>query len=425
MPNKRFEFFFLISISILTLLSFFLGFVFDENSAGGGPNDSEHIWTNLQVFLTNDIRAAITHDDYFDGRSPVAYILHKYLNPFASDYLLYRKSVFALSLLLPLLLIITLKKKFFLEKKELLIFLGSIIFISPYFRTTSYWGIQENYGLFFLISSFLSILIYKEIEERNKKRFLFISFICLFSSLSFYFDQKLLIIPILSLLFILYNSSIYEKIFSITCFTIFSIPYLYFIYLWGGIIPTRQLERSLTFDLENIGYTITIIAFYVFPFFIIKKDCYSLIKNNFFKKKYFLLFVASLIYVLLFFINYEITSKHIYGGGVLYKIATLFFNDLYFQKIFLSFSILISSLIIIFYFTKSHDRLIFLYFILLSLIITPIYQEYYDPLIFIMLLTFFKESIEFTFKNVIFIFCYFLIFLTASNFYYILNPFEL
>ena len=425
MPNKRFEFFFLISISILILLSFFLGFVYDENSAGGGPNDSEHIWTNLQVFLTNDIRSAITHDDYFDGRSPAAYILHKYLNPFASDYLLYRKSVFALSLLLPLLLIITLKKKFFLEKKELLIFLGSIVFISPYFRTTSYWGIQENYGLFFLISSFLSILIYKEIEEINKRRFLFIFFICLFSSLSFYFDQKLLIIPILSFLFILNNSSIYEKIFSITCYTIFSLPYLYFIYLWGGIIPTRQLERSLTFDFENIGYTITIIAFYVFPFFILKKDCYSLIKNNFFKKEYFSLFAVSLIYVLLFFLNYETTNKHIYGGGISYKLATFFFNDLYFQKIFLSFSILISSSIIIFYFSIAHDRLIFLYFILLSLIITPIYQEYYDPLIFIMLLTFFKESIKFTFKNVIFLFCYFLILLTASNFYYILNPFEL
>jgi len=425
MPNKRFEFFFLISISILTLLSFFLGFVYDENSAGGGPNDSEHIWTNLQVFLTNDIRAAITHDDYFDGRSPAAYILHKYLNPFASDYLLYRKSVFALSLLLPLLLIITLKKKFFLEKKELLIFLGSIVFISPYFRTTSYWGIQENYGLFFLISSFLSILIYKEIEEINKKRFLFIFFICLFSSLSFYFDQKLLIIPILSFLFILNNSSIYQKIFSVTCYTIFSLPYLYFIYLWGGIIPTRQLERSLTFDFENIGYTITIIAFYVFPFFILKKDCYSLIKKKFFKKEYFSLFAVSLIYVLLFFLNYETTNKHIYGGGISYKLATFFFNDLYFQKIFLSFSILISSLIIIFYFSIAHDRLIFLYFILLSLIITPIYQEYYDPLIFIMLLTFFKESIKFTFKNVIFLFCYFLILLTASNFYYILNPFEL
>ena len=425
MLNKRFESFFLISISILTLLSFFLGFTFDENSAGGGPNDSEHIWTNLQIFLTNDIRTAITHEDYFDGRSPVAYILHKYLNPFASDYLLYRKSVFALSFLLPLLLIITLKKKFFLEKKELMLFLGSIIFISPYFRTTSYWGIQENYGLFFLISSFLSILICKEIEGSNKKRFLFISFICLFSSLSFYFDQKLLIIPILSFLFIFNNSSANEKIFSVICYTVFSLPYLYFIYLWGGIIPTAQLERSLTFDFENIGYTITIIAFYVFPFLVLKKNCYSLIKNNFFKKKYFPLFAVSLIYVLLFFLNYEATSKHIYGGGILYKLATLLFNDLYFQKILLSFFILFSSLVIIFYFSKAHDRLIFLYFILLSLIITPIYQEYYDPLILIMLLTFFKESIKFTFKNLIFLFCYFFIFLAASNYYYILNPFEL
>ena len=66
----------LISISVVSL---FLGFYFGENSAGAGlySGDIQIIWSNLQIFLSNDIISSIRHEDYYDSRTPIAYIFHK------------------------------------------------------------------------------------------------------------------------------------------------------------------------------------------------------------------------------------------------------------------------------------------------------------------------------------------------------------
>jgi hypothetical protein len=45
-------------------------------------------------------------------------------------------------------------------------------------------------------------------------------------------------------------------------------------------------------------------------------------------------------------------------------------------------------------------------------------QEYFDPLIFIMIFTFFSSKLFITYKNVIILFFYFSIFLVGSNIYY-------
>ena len=114
MQNKRSEEITLITL-ILFLIAFFLyGFFSGENSAGGGllTGDFVSIWGNLQIFLNNDLNTAIMHEKYMDSRSPIAYIVHKFLNPFTEDVLSFRISVFCISLLLPLVFFSQLKKNF-------------------------------------------------------------------------------------------------------------------------------------------------------------------------------------------------------------------------------------------------------------------------------------------------------------------------
>ena len=108
---------------LLSTSSFFLGFYLDENSAGGGSyvGDWVFAWSNLQSFLNNDIFTAIkitsgvNTEEYGSNRTPLLYMLHKLFNPFAESEIGYRRSVFIISLAIPILFYFCLKQKF---KKE-------------------------------------------------------------------------------------------------------------------------------------------------------------------------------------------------------------------------------------------------------------------------------------------------------------------
>ena len=411
-----------ILLSFLILISYFLGFHLDENSAGGGgyQGDLFSIWKNQQIFLENSLRDSIIHEDYFNSRPPLTYILHQYLNPFVNNIEDYRKVVLGISCILPILLFFSLQKNF-KTQKTILLFLSLLVMLSPYFRTSSYWALEENYSLCFLVLTYISIVNFKNyLILKKEKNYINIFFVCFFSCLTFYFDQKLVIIPILTLCFLMFSSLTgKEKLFSLIVFLIFSLPYLYLITLWGTLIPTQAASRLLTFDYENIGYTLTIMAFYVFPFIFFKKKFFTNLRVIFLQKKNLIFIFLMIVYLVIFFLNFEqFYLTYLHGNGILYKVSVLFHN-IFIKKIFLIIGISVSFLILINYFSLIHDRLIIFYFLILSLIITPVYQEYFDPLIFIMMLTFFKEKIEISFKLTIFLFIYFSSLLIGSNYYYI------
>ena len=72
------------------------------------------------------------------------------------------------------------------------------------------------------------------------------------------------------------------------------------------------------------------------------------------------------------------------------------------------------------YFDKNfQEYFILAYFLLLSIIIWPIFQEYFDPLILILAFTFFSSKIYLNYKNSIMLFIYLLIFLGGINVYYL------
>ena len=193
------------SIFLITLaiFSYFFGFYLDENSAGAGGHagDFSIIYNNFQIFLKYDLEEAIAHHDYFDSRPPTSYILHKLFNPFAEGQINYRRSVFFISFFIPILFYFCLKQKFKKEENLLLILISSTIFLSPYFRTSAYWGLQENYGFIFLLLTFLSIIfLNKKNNQFTFKIYIQLLIVTFFSSACIYFDQKLIIIPIICFL---------------------------------------------------------------------------------------------------------------------------------------------------------------------------------------------------------------------------------
>ena len=426
---KKYNLYNFISIFLIALatLSYFLGFYLDENSAGaGGPKgDILHIWSNLNIYINNDILSSLDHSGYYDSRLPTAYLMHEYLNPFIETKISFRRSVFLISLSLPFLFFLCLKQKFKNTDDLLLLLISSILFLSPYFRTSAYWGLGENYGLIFLLLTFLCLNNFLNNENfKNYRIYLQIFFITFLSSCCFYFDQKLIIIPIICFFQILLsNKNIQSKLLTIFLYSLFSIPFIYLIIIWGNIVHPSSAFRVMQGSellLFNIGYTSSIIAFYIFPIlFFLEKNLLYKIKNFFLTKFNYLLIILIFTYLayLMFYLDFgDLTDL---GKGIVHKSGKILFENQYLREIFTYFSFLISGVILIIFLNKNlKNSLILLYFFSLSLILWPILQEYFDPLILVMAFTFFNLKMTINYKNSFILYIYLSFLLMGSNIYY-------
>ncbi len=436
--NTNIKNYFTTFLSALIYFSFFLGFYLGENSIGSGGYNGDLLWMwkNLEIYKNNSFYDAIHHPEFFGNRSPLIYILHAYLNPFISDLDSYRLTVFILSFIAPVIFYICLIQKFTNTNKVILFFISSFILLSPFYRTSAYWGLEVNYAITTMLLSVYFLNIYKQKKSLGDfNLYLLITLLTLTSSLCIYFDQKFLIIPLLVFIEIMRSDTkIKFKIFTIINFGIFSIPFIYLIYVWKGLVPPStqyanpntitSVSRLSFLWFEHLGYATTMIAFYFLPIIFLKKDNFLLLAKNFFLDKknnlFLTLFILYLIYFLTFVDFEELTKvKYLMGLGFIHKISLIFFEDIFLQEIFTCFSFLISWIIILFFLDKNLSNfLILLYFYFLSVILWPLMQEYFDPIIFLFALIIFSSKLLINHKNSIFSFLYLSIFLICANFYY-------
>ena len=438
----------LIFFSIIIYLSFFLGFYFNENSSGAGnySGDLTWMWDNFEIYKSNNLWTAIHHPDFWGNRTPLIYILHTLLNPFISDIDSYRLSVFFISFLAPLIFYLCLLQKFKEVDKNILFFISSFILLSPYFRTNSYWGGEINYGIITTLASiyFLNHTLINNFLRIKTNIYLSLTLLTFFSSLCIYFDQKLLIIPLLVLFKILYSQiDLRYKLYSILNYCIFSVPFLYLIFTWKGLIPPATQAyspdqgsslSSLKLHFFHIGYATAIMAFYLFPIILLKSNnLTSSLKDFFYDKKNLFFIFISIIY--LFFINifydfenftikkqFSTADYGVYGLGILHKVSLFLFSDLFYREIFTYFVFFISWIILLFAIEKKTiNIIIILYFYFLSLIIFPLMQEYFDPYIILFSVLLFNLKFDFKLYKLISAFVYLIIFLTGANLYYFIK----
>lgn len=410
----------------ISFISVFLGFYLEENSAGAGSykGDITNIWNNLEIFLANDIISTIQQQEYYSSRPPLLYILHKIFNPFVDSIDSFRLSVFIISLTLPILFYFCLKRKFNKEDNLLLLLIASIICLSPYYRTTSFWGLEENFGLIFLLLTFLCLdsFLKSEVKSGSKVHLLFFLSIFL-SSCCIYFDQKLAIIPIICLIKIITSDNLLKfKLLSIFYYFLLSLPYIYLMTIWGGLIPIGLLEGGKLGEkifLIHIGYSSTIIAFYLLPLLLFKdKNIMILAKNFFFDKKNYYLVSLFIIYIICLIVFNDFSQQSISGKGFIHKISLILFDTNFPRMIFVYSSFFISWIIILIYVENELiDILTIIYFFVLSLFWT-IFQEYFDPFILLMAFTFFSSKLIINYKNSTALYVYLSILLIGSNIYY-------
>ena len=146
---------------------------------------------------------------------------------------------------------------------------------------------------------------------------------------------------------------------------------------------------------------------------------YKIIKNIIFNKNFIFILISSLIYLILIITLGDFETLRPEGKGAFHKLLIFFFqnNEIRFLVTVIAF---LASIIIVFtVFYEKVDLSIICYFIFLSLFTFPFYQEYLDPLMYILIFSFFKTRFNLNSSgNVYFIILYFLIFSLGSKYYY-------
>ena len=127
-----------------------------------------------------------------------------------------------------------------------------------------------------------------------------------------------------------------------------------------------------------------------------------------------------MVFLLTFFDFKKYTVDEYWVGlGYIDKITKMLFSSLILREYFTYFSFLVSWLVLLLFLEKKPSNLlIILYFYLMSILLWPLMQEYFDPIIVIFGLMIFSTKIKINFYNTVFTIFYFLIFLISANLYY-------
>ena len=403
--------------SLLIFVTFFLGYFLVEDSSGGGSIDLITIFRNFQLFESNNLFNNFPWNEYKSTSLPLYYITSSFLFDFNES-----KDLSFFNLILATFcfyvfyntLKISFPKKKNLFKKHHLCLLASVIFLSPYLRTSTFWGLEEVIGILIML---ISIYYFKlnEIKKSSYTLFLCIFFTCL----AFYCRQSYIFL----LSFIFFSLIDYKKVFGKTnflivfYFIIFLIPALYTFFIWKSVFPPIDAahDRLKLLLLYHLPYIFNIILIYIIPFILLQN--LNEIKKFLISNKY--LFLIAFLLNLLLFNFIEISSN---GGGAMSKIMIILLGKGIIFNLIFSLTSSISFFLIYFICLNSKKLTIFFISIIFTFLnISTIFQEYFDPIVFVFLLVFFPykklnygQINRFTFLTAI----YYSAFLISALFYY-------
>ena len=169
---------------------------------------------------------------------------------------------------------------------------------------------------------------------------------------------------------------------------------------------------------ENIGYSISIISFYVLPLLFFNFKSVQEFKSFFAKRRVYLFLFTATLYLVLLNLFFDFNSQIILGKGFLHKIIEILINDITLKIILTNISFFICILILFLFFDKKLDYLIVLFFVILSAFSSWLFQEYFDPIILLLAFTFVSTKLFINIKNTLFLFAYQSIFLVSAILYY-------
>ncbi|WP_440931911.1 hypothetical protein [Candidatus Pelagibacter sp.] len=362
---------------VILYISLIVGFILDEDSAGGAIQDYNFHLGVRDFFLEDTIYGLKNYLQTEAVHSPIFIIFLKYLLFLGEDF--GRLIYLHLCLSIVPIFFLCLKKKY-KTNTYFLLTLSIFFLLSPYFRSSSIWPGDENLALiFFLCSIYFYNLFFQKKNFDEKILFIFLN--TFFLALASYFR------PVYSLFSLFYFYQLILKEFNLRFFIFYmlinillSFPAFYYVFF-----------MKITFFFDSVGsfnfinsfsLTYTVLLFYLIPFLIF-------LEKNLFSCKFDLnFFIISVIltFIVIFLFDYKTST----GGGILYMFQKIFFSGNIFYGIifFISFNLVNKFLEI-----KKIDNLILIIILLFFELDNHFYMETFDPLFLICLFLLFNTKL--------------------------------
>ncbi len=405
---------------ILIYFSLLLGFFYGEDSIGGAFNDYNSHSHIAEKFKSNFLYTLLNYNDLGHRHSPVFYILKSIFLNFGE---IGQKILFLhLFLLIPIFFYKSLKITFQDTPKVYLKFLSIIILLFPTFRSYSIWPDPHLLGTLFFI---ISIYYYLKFTK-NKNLFQNSLLNILFLSLSAYCSPNFGMFAIFFFIKYFLKFKISKEILLLAIFNIFlSLPFFYYVF----IFKINFLFSAAGWDIGENFYSITNISnkiiiiisllfFYLLPFFLSKDLKFNFVNIKKIKKEfivYFFIFFAAC-YFFDFSYTYKLTNS---GGGFIYNLSNIILSNNY-----ILFTICFFTCFYLFEIFKADKNNLMLFIILISS--NPqitIWQANLSPTIYFLILLLFNLEFQkgaIKIKTIYFNYIYFLLYLVSSITYKLL-----
>ena len=397
---------FFFSILYLSLIT---GFFLSENSTGGAISDYYN-QKNISIHFSNNfLDSLLNYDKYSSRHSPVLIIFLSFLEKINLDDNFIRLLYLHICLLLPYIFYKIIREQYYKKNKKIALFLSSLLFLSPTFRSLSIWPDSRLLGL-----TIFSLSIFFFIKFLNKRNFKFVILNIISCALASYISPNFSVFSIFFLInFILYYGFKNKKILIIIILNILiSLPAIYYIFILdvnfinksaaiGGINNENIFFINI---FNNVLITFSLIFFYLIPFIISKIISIKEILN------YKNILTSFLIFVILA-VNFD--YQYNLSGVVFFKISNYLFDNNYLFYLFIYFN----NLCFANFFGNKLNLLIFLLIIINNPQYT-IYHKYFDPFLIISFFSIFllKKNLNLilSLKNLFYIYSFFLSFLILS-----------
>tara|TARA_Y100000590_G_scaffold413962_1_gene510339 strand:- start:122 stop:1396 length:1275 start_codon:yes stop_codon:yes gene_type:complete len=404
-----------IILFLLGFLSLIIGFILNENAAGGGRQDFLYFFPYIEGFSENLLNG---FENYIKNpavsiQPPTYYIFAGFISGSLGGIFGFKILYLMLSLFLPYIFFIILKEKFN-QNSDLIFYLSLLIFISPYFRTSAIWSLGENLSLIFF-----GLFVYNLIKGQKSFKIKYYLYSLIFLIICSYIRHYYSVFWFFYI-FVYFNNFKFKYLPHILALSLFSsIPAI--IYFSNLIFTENYLSVIKDYTNFNIFFQIiqisTIILFYLIPFILFCREKL----NNFIKKKSNILLIIFFSFLLIFAFEYYKINP-IIGGGVFFKLYK--FTSL---KIIIHISIFFSIYALLFFFKNDSKILNIQNFLLLTCLFAAfpfnsIFQKYLDPLIFFILFGLLEsnkieEIIKFKKISITVTYIYFTLFLILALFY--------